>query len=99
MEEVPTADVVVTNPTHLAVALRYDPEKMAAPVVVAKGQNKLAERIRELARESQVPVVENKPLAQALYKTAEVGMAIPGNLYRAVAEILAFVYQLKGESI
>lgn len=99
MEEVPRADVVITNPTHLAIALSYDPDKMAAPIVVAKGQNKLAEKIRELARTNNVPVIENKPLAQALYKTAEVGTTIPGNLYRAVAEILAFVYQLKGQSV
>lgn len=95
MDEVGRADVVVTNPTQLAIALRYDPEKMAAPIVVAKGQEKLATRIREQAKEHQVPIIENKPLARALYKTAEVGMAIPAELYQAVAEILAFVYQLK----
>lgn len=99
MEEVPKADVVVTNPTHLAIALSYDPEKMAAPIVVAKGQNKLAEKIKELAQENKVPVVENKPLAHALYRAVDVGQAIPAELYRAVAEILAFVYQLKGQSI
>ena len=99
MEEVPKADVVITNPTHLAVALSYDPKKMAAPIVVAKGQDRLAEKIRELARANKVPIVENKPLARALYRTVEVGQAIGADLYRAVAEILAFVYQLKGQSM
>lgn len=99
MEEVPKADVVVTNPTHLAIALSYDAKKMAAPIVVAKGQDKLAEKIREIAKTNGVPIVENKPLARALYKAVEVGEAIPGDLYRAVAEILAFVYQLKGQSL
>jgi flagellar biosynthetic protein FlhB len=99
MEEVPKADVVITNPTQLAVAISYDPDKMVAPIVVAKGREKLAEKIRELARKHGVPIVENKPLAQALYRTVEVGQAIGPELYRAVAEILAFVYQLKGRSI
>ena len=99
MEEVPKADVVITNPTQLAVAISYDPDKMVAPIVVAKGREKLAEKIRELARKHGVPDRENKPLAQALYRTVEVGQAIGPELYRAVAEILAFVYQLKGRSI
>jgi flagellar biosynthetic protein FlhB len=96
MAEVPKADVVITNPTHLAVALRFDPAEMAAPRVVAKGADHLAERIRDIARAHDVPLVENKPLAQALYKLAEPGDAIPVDLYRAVAEVLAYVYRLKG---
>lgn len=94
MAEVPTADVVVTNPTHFAVALRYDLEKNAAPVVVAKGQDLVALRIRELAQSSDVPIVENPPLARTLYKQVDIGREIPGDLYEAVAEVLAFVYQV-----
>ncbi len=94
MEEVPKADVVITNPTHLAVALRYDAAKMKAPKVVAKGADRIALRIRELARENGVVLVENRPLAQNLYKL-ELGEEIPGRLYQAVAEILAYVYKLK----
>lgn len=96
MAEVPKADVVITNPTHLAIALRFDPQEMAAPRVVAKGADFLAERIKEVARENDVPLVENKPLAQALFKVAEIGDFIPVDLYRAVAEVLAYVYRLKG---
>ncbi|MFH1570967.1 MAG: flagellar biosynthesis protein FlhB [Gemmatimonadota bacterium] len=95
MGSVGQADVVVTNPTHLAVALKYDPAEMDAPVVLAKGQRLVAERIKELARESGVPLVENKPLAQALFKTVQIGQQIPEELFRAVAEVLAFVFQLK----
>jgi flagellar biosynthetic protein FlhB len=95
--EVPQADVVITNPTHLAVALRFDPAAMAAPRVVAKGADHIAARIREIAREHGVPLVENPTLAQALYKTADVGDTIPVELYRAVAEVLAYVYRLKGK--
>ncbi|NLY88906.1 MAG: flagellar biosynthesis protein FlhB [Firmicutes bacterium] len=95
MSQVPRADVVITNPTQLAVALRYDPEEMNAPQVVAKGEGYLAERIRALATEHNVPVVENKPLARALYKTVEVDDYIPAHLYQAVAEVLAFIYQLR----
>lgn len=91
MAEVPTADVVVTNPTHIAVALRYDIEQSPAPIVVAMGARKTAQRIREIAAESGVPVVENKPLARALFKTAQVGGPVPPALYVAVAEVLAFV--------
>jgi flagellar biosynthetic protein FlhB len=97
MQEVKRADVVVTNPTHYAVALRYDAERMRAPKVVAKGQRLIALRIREIAREAGVPTVENPPVAQALYKTVEIGHEIPPELYRAVAEVLAFVYRLSGE--
>ncbi|MHB0874968.1 MAG: flagellar biosynthesis protein FlhB [Anaerolineae bacterium] len=95
MASVPKADVVITNPTHLAVALKYDAQTMRAPQVVAKGQRLTAERIRAIARENGVPVIERKPLARALFKMAEVGMEIPGDLYQAVAEILAFVYSLR----
>lgn len=94
MKEVPTATAVVVNPTHYAVAIRYRMDSMTAPVVVAKGKNYLALRIRQLATDHEVPIVENPPLAQALYKTAEVGQEIPAHLYRAVAEILAYIYKL-----
>jgi flagellar biosynthetic protein FlhB len=95
MQAVPTADVVITNPTHLAIALRYNPGSMAAPVVVAKGEGLVAARIREIAVEHGVALVENKPLAHALYKTVELGEVIPEDLFQAVAEVLAFVYRLK----
>ena len=97
MAAVPTSDVVITNPTHLAIALRFNPSEMAAPRVVAKGADFIAERIREIAREHRVPVVENKTLARALYKMAEIGDYVPVDLYRAVAEVLAYVYRLKGK--
>ena len=96
LAEVPEADVVVTNPTRLAVALAYDPARAPAPRVVAKGADFLAEKIREVAREHGVPVVEDKPLARALYHGVKVGGLIPENLYRAVAEVLAYVYRLQG---
>ena len=94
MAEVPTADVVVTNPTRFAVALRYDFHEMDAPVVVAKGARLVAARIRELAVENGVPIVEKPELARALYRTIEVGQPVPESLFRAVAEVLAFVYQI-----
>jgi flagellar biosynthetic protein FlhB len=94
MQEVPTATAVVVNPTHFAVAIRYQLETMAAPLVVAKGKNYLALRIRQKAIEHQVPIIENPPLAQALYGSVDVGQEIPPHLYRAVAEILAYVFQL-----
>ena len=94
MREVPTATAVIVNPTHFAVALRYTMNSMAAPIVVAKGKNYLALRIRQVAMEHEIPIVENPPLAQALYKNAEVGQEIPGDLYRAVAEVLAYIYRL-----
>jgi len=94
MKEVPTATAIVVNPTHYAVALRYEMTGMAAPRVVAKGRNYLARRIREIALAHEVPIVENKPLAQALYKSVDVGQEIPAHLYRAVAEILAYIYRL-----
>lgn len=92
---VPTADVIVTNPTHFAVAIKYDPVGMAAPVVVAKGQDLLAQRIKEVARKAGVPVLEEPPLARALHKSVAVGAPIPANLYQAVAEVLAWVYALR----
>ncbi|MCC6501706.1 MAG: flagellar biosynthesis protein FlhB [Deltaproteobacteria bacterium] len=95
MADVPKADVVITNPTHIAVAIRYDREKGGAPIVVAKGAGFVAEKIRELARKSGVPVLENKPLARTLYKTVRIGMEIPADLYKAVAEVLAYVYRLR----
>ena len=95
MQRVPQASVVVTNPTHVAVALEYDAERMDAPVVVAKGQELLAQRIVETALEHSVPVVQNPPLAWALYESVDVGQAIPPELYRAVAEVLAYVYRLR----
>lgn len=96
MADVPKADVVITNPTRLAVALSYKPETMAAPKVVAKGAGFVAEKIREIARENGVPLVENKPVARSLFKTVAVGQPIPSAVYRAVAEILSYVYKLKG---
>ena len=94
MAEVPKADVVVTNPTHFAVALKYDSANMGAPQVVAKGMNLIAQRIRELAAEHSVPVLESPPLARALYRHAEIGDQIPAALYTAVAEVMAYIYQL-----
>jgi flagellar biosynthetic protein FlhB len=96
-EDVPTADVVVTNPTHFAIALKYDKDNMHAPRVVAKGTDFLALRIRELAAAAGVPIVERAPLARALYKLVDVGQEIPEHLYSAVAEILAYVYELSGK--
>jgi flagellar biosynthetic protein FlhB len=95
MADVPKADVVVTNPTHFAVALAYNQAAMGAPKVLAKGQGLVALRIREIAKEHGIPIVENKPLARELHKVVEVGQEIPYTLYQAVAEVLAFVYQLK----
>jgi flagellar biosynthetic protein FlhB len=97
LKEVEKADVVVTNPTHIAVALRYDMANDSAPVVVAKGERLIAEKIKEVARKFNVPIIENKPVARALFELAEVGAAIPAKLYRAVAEVLAFVYKQKGK--
>jgi flagellar biosynthetic protein FlhB len=94
MQAVPKATAVVVNPTHFAVALLYDPETMTAPRVVAKGKNYLALRIKQKAIDNQVPLVENPPLAQALYKSVDVGQEIPPHLYRAVAEILAYIFKL-----
>lgn len=94
---VPRADVVVTNPTELAIALKYDAETMTAPRVVAKGQGLLAQRIREVAIEHGIPIVERRPLVQALYKIVDVGQEVPAQFYKAIAEILAYVYELAGK--
>ena len=98
MHKVPTADVVLVNPTHFAVALKYDAAAMRAPRVVAKGADFMAKRIREIAIEAGIPIVERKPLAQALFKLVEVGHEIPEQFYSAVAEILAYVYELSGKA-
>lgn len=98
LSEVPKADVVITNPTHFAVALRYDRERDAAPVVVAKGADALAAQIRKIAKENDVALVENPPLARALFKVVEPGQLIPADLFRAVAEVLAYVYQKRNEA-
>lgn len=90
-----TADVVITNPTHLAVALSYESNSGKAPVVVAKGEDFLAKKIRDLAKENHVEIVENKPLARMLYYNVDIGQEIPPELYQAVAEVLAFVYNLR----
>jgi len=95
---VPTADVVVTNPTEFAIAIKYNVETMQAPKVVAKGQNLLAKMIRDIAVENGIPIVERPPLAQALFKMVEVGQEVPEQFYRAVAEILAYVYELSGRA-
>ncbi|WP_342561495.1 flagellar biosynthesis protein FlhB [Paenibacillus sp. FSL R7-0345] len=97
MQEVPKADVIITNPTHFAVALKYDGSKMEAPEIVAKGQDYVALRIRELAKEHGVMTIENKPLARALFQRAEIGDVVPQDLFQAVAEVLAYVYKLKGK--
>lgn len=95
MAAIPQADVVITNPTHLAIVLKYDQGKMQAPQVVAKGERLVAERIKSRAKEHNIPVMENKPLARALFKTVQVGQFIPAEMFHAVAEVLAFVYRLK----
>lgn len=95
MSDVPKADVVITNPTHLAIAIRYDSDRSSAPVVVAKGQRLVAEKIVELARKSGVPIRQNIPVARALFKSVEVGQEVPVELYEAVAEILAAVYRMR----
>ncbi len=97
MQQLPQADVVITNPTHYAVAIKYDAEEADAPIVVAKGADYLAQKIKETARENDVEIVENKPLARMLYANVEVGELVPPELYKAVAEVLAYVYHLKGK--
>ncbi len=97
--EVPKADVVVSNPTELAIAIQYDPLTMPAPIVLAKGAGVLAQKIRRIALENGIPVVERKPLAQVLYKTVDVGDIVPAEQYQAVAEVLRYVYQLQGKEI
>ena len=96
-QAVPGADVVVTNPTEFAVALKYDQHTMPSPKVVARGAGFIAQRIRKIALENGVPIVERKPLAQALYKMCEIGDFVPPDLYKAVAEVLAYVFELSGK--
>ena len=96
MQDVPTATAVIVNPTHYAVAIRYEMDRMASPLVVAKGKNYLALRIRQKAIDNGVPIIENPPLARGLYTAAEVGQEIPAEFYRAVAEVLAYIYRLMG---
>ena len=97
MQDIPKADVVITNPTHYAVAVRYDSEQEAAPVVLAKGEDYLAQKIKEVAKENKVEIVENKPLARMLYHNVDIGEQIPPELYQAVAEVLAMVYHMQGK--
>lgn len=98
MQDVPKADVIITNPTHFAVALKYDNSEMAAPQVIAKGQDYTALRIREIAKQHRVVIMENKPLARALFARTEIGDSIPTDLFQAVAEVLAYVYKVKGKT-
>ena len=97
MQSLPQADVVITNPTHYAVAIKYDPQVADAPLVIAKGEDYLAARIKEVAKENNIEIVENKPLARMLYANVDIGQAVPPELYQAVAEVLAFVYHLQGK--
>ncbi|MGN7470217.1 flagellar biosynthesis protein FlhB [Brevibacillus sp. SAFN-007a] len=97
MQELPKADVIITNPTHFAVAIRYDASAMSAPTVVAKGQDYLALKIREVAKKHRIVTMENKPLARALYSQVEIGQQIPEEMFKAVAEVLAYVYKLQGK--
>ncbi|MBN23230.1 MAG: flagellar biosynthesis protein FlhB [Bdellovibrionaceae bacterium] len=97
MNDVKTADVIITNPTHIAIAIRYDRNGMSAPQVVAKGADFLAQKIKKIASENSVPLVENVPLARTLYKNVKVGEAIPHTLYQAVAEVLAYIYKMKNK--
>jgi len=94
MEDVPKADVIITNPTHIAIALKYD-ENMVAPTMIAKGADLVAEKIREMAKEFNIPIIENKPLARTMFKTLKIGQTIPKELYTAVAEVLSYVYRLR----
>lgn len=97
MQDLPKADVVITNPTHYAVAIKYDPDVADAPIVLAKGEDYMAAKIKEVAKEHKIEIVENKPLARMLYANVEIGQAVPPELYQAVAEVLAFVYHLQGK--
>jgi flagellar biosynthetic protein FlhB len=95
MQEVPHADVVITNPTHFACALKYDRERSAAPILVAKGADLMAQRIKDVAQENFVVLVEDKPLARTLYSMVDIGDEVPPELWQAVAEVLAYVYRLR----
>jgi flagellar biosynthetic protein FlhB len=98
MQDIPNADVVITNPTHFAIALKYNASAMEAPKVIAKGKDYVALKIKEIAKENGIVMMENKPLARALYNQVEVGASIPADLFQAVAEVLAYVYKIKGRS-
>jgi flagellar biosynthetic protein FlhB len=98
MAKVPQAEVIITNPTHLSIAIKYERNKDVAPTVVAKGSGYVALKIREIAKENNIPIMEDKPLAQTLFKTVDIGETIPETMYKAVAEILAYVYRLKSKS-
>ncbi len=95
VSEIPDADLIITNPTHISIVIKYDSETMISPIVIGKGADHLAMRIREIAKKHNVPIVENVPLARTLYKTVDSGSAVPRALYKTVAEVLAFVYKLK----
>jgi flagellar biosynthetic protein FlhB len=97
MADVPEADVVVTNPTRLAIALKYDTDEMDAPMVIAKGAGSIAKNIRRIARENDIPLVEDKQLARNLYSSTDIGQEVPIELYQTIAELLAYVYKLKGK--
>ena len=99
MQDVPKADVVITNPTHFAVAIKYEPEKMFAPILLAKGADEIARKIKDIARENRVPIIRNPRLAREVYYSTNIGDEIPSKLYRAVAEVLAYVYSLKNKSL
>jgi len=97
MGSVPKADVVVTNPTHIAIALKYEPQKMTAPLLLAKGERKIAEEIKRIAEAHEISIVENEPLARSIFRTTKINHEIPSELYQAVAEVLAYVYKIKRE--
>lgn len=99
MEEIPNADVIVANPTGIAIALKYDREAMDAPIVVAKGERIIAAKIKEIATFHGIPIVENRPLARALFKMCDIGSCVPAKLYRAVAELLAYIYRQQGQEV
>ncbi len=99
MADVPKADVIITNPTHIACAIQYDPKNMIAPKLLAKGADLMAQKIRELAKEHNIPIVENKPLARTIFKTMKIGHAIPRELFTAVAQVLSYVYKLKRKKV
>lgn len=95
MQEVPTADVVITNPTHFAIAIKYDEDEMDAPVVVAKGVDFIAQKIKLIAQEHEIVMVENRPLARSLYDQVEVEQEVPEQFFKAIAEVLAYVYRIQ----
>ena len=97
MQNLPKADVVITNPTHYAVAISYDADEAPAPIVIAKGEDYLAQKIKEVAKDNDIEIVENKPLARMLYANVDIGAQVPPELYAAVAEVLAYVYHIKGK--